>query len=182
MHFTGDQDLSLQLDALNATGCDRIFSDSVCRANVERPGLRDALDHCRVGDTLVVRRLDRLVRSLANLIELMTSLSKEEIGFRSLSEQIDTTTSGGKLVFHIFGALAEFERELICERTRAGLAAVRTWSRQGGCPKKHDTPKKIAMAQDLYDQGTHSINDICQTLGISRATLYRVINPRKVPD
>ena len=119
-----------------------------------------------------------LGRSLTNLIELMTTLDEKEIGFKSLSEQIDTTTSGGKLVFHIFGALAEFERELIRERTRAGLAAARARGRQGGRPKKLDTPKKIAMAQALYDAGEHSIDDICQTLGVSRATLYRVIQIR----
>ena len=172
---TDDQDLSLQRDALNASGCTRIFTDTMSGAKAERPGLSAALDHCRAGDTVVVWRLDRLGRSLTNLIELMTALEEKEIGFKSLSEQIDTTTSGGKLVFHIFGALAEFERELIRERTRAGLAAARARGRQGGRPKKLDTPKKIAMAQALYDAGTHSINDICQTLGVSRATLYRVI-------
>jgi len=109
------------------------------------------------------------------------SFHEQDIGFKSLSEQIDTTTSGGKLVFHIFGALAEFERELIRERTRAGLAAARARGRQGGRPEKLDPPKKIAMAQSLYtlyNEGTHSIDDICQTLGVSRATLYRVIKPR----
>ena len=172
---TDDQDLSLQRDALNAAGCERIFEDTMSGAKAERPGLSDALDHCRVGDTLVVWRLDRLGRSLTNLIELMTTLNDKEIGFKSFSEQIDTTTSGGKLIFHIFGALAEFERELIRERTRAGLAAARARGRQGGRPKKLDTPKKIAMAQSLYNEGTHSIDDICQTLGVSRATLYRMI-------
>jgi DNA invertase Pin-like site-specific DNA recombinase len=108
----------------------------------------------------------------------MTTLDAKQIGFKSLSQQIDTTTSGGKLVFHIFGALAEFERELIRERTRAGLAAARARGRQGGRPKKLDTPKKIAMAQSLYDQGTHSIDDICQMVGVSGATLYRMITPR----
>ncbi|HUX88247.1 MAG TPA: recombinase family protein [Chloroflexota bacterium] len=175
---TDDQDLSLQRDALNASGCNRIFTDTMSGAKAERPGLSAALDHCRAGDTVVVWRLDRLGRSLTNLIELMTALEEKEIGFKSLSEQIDTTTSGGKLIFHIFGALAEFERELIRERTRAGLAAARARGRQGGRPKKLDTPKKIAMAQSLYNEGTHSIDDICQTLGVSRATLYRVITTR----
>jgi len=175
---TDDQDLSLQRDALTAVGCARIFEDTMSGAKAERPGLSASLDHCRAGDTLVVWRLDRLGRSLTNLIELMTALNKEEIGFKSLSEQIDTTTSGGKLVFHIFGALAEFERELIRERTRAGLTAARARGRQGGRPKKLDTPKKIAMAQSLYNEGAHSINDICQTLGISRSTLYRVVKTR----
>jgi len=176
---TDDQDLALQRDALHAAGCERLFEDTMSGAKAERPGLTDGLDFCRAGDTLVVWRLDRLGRSLTNLIELMTVLEEREIGFRSLSEQIDTTTSGGKLVFHIFGALAEFERELIRERTRAGLAAARARGRQGGRPKKLDTPRKIAMAQALYDDGRHSIADICQTLGVSRATLYRAIKTRE---
>ena len=179
---TDDQDLALQRDALNAAGCARIFEDTMSGAKAERPGLAAALDHCRTGDTLVVWRLDRLGRSLTNLIELMTVLEGREVGFRSLSEQIDTTTSGGKLVFHIFGALAEFERELIRERTRAGLAAARERGRQGGRPKKLDTPRKIAMAQSLYDDQRHSIADICAILGVSRATLYRVIQPRATRD
>jgi DNA invertase Pin-like site-specific DNA recombinase len=180
---TDDQDLALQRDALAAATCERIFTDTMSGAKAERPGLRDALDFCRPGDTLVVWRLDRLGRSLTNLIELMAVLDERGIGFRSLSEQIDTTTSGGKLVFHIFGALAEFERELIRERTRAGLAVARARGRQGGRPKKLDTPKKIAMAQSLYDQGTHSIDDICQMVGVSRATLYRVITvPKSEPQ
>ena len=177
---TDDQDLALQRDTLNVAGCARIFTDTMSGAKAERPGLSAALDHCRAGDTVVVWRLDRLGRSLTNLIELMTMLEGKEIGFKSLSEQIDTTTSGGKLVFHIFGALAEFERELIRERTKAGLAAARARGRQGGRPKKLDTPKKIAMAQSLYNEGTHSINDICQMVGVSRATLYRVIKPRTI--
>jgi DNA invertase Pin-like site-specific DNA recombinase len=175
---TDDQDLSLQRDALMAVGCERLFTDTMSGAKAERPGLAEVLDFCRPGDTLVVWRLDRLGRSLTNLIELLNLLSEKGIGFRSLSEQIDTTTSGGKLIFHIFGALAEFERELIRERTRAGLAAARARGRQGGRPKKLDSERKIKMAQALYDAGTHSIDDICQTLGISRATLYRHITRR----
>jgi DNA invertase Pin-like site-specific DNA recombinase len=175
---TDDQDLALQRDALRAAGCERLFTDTMSGAKAARPGLTAALEFCRVGDTLVVWRLDRLGRSLTNLIELMTVLQEQEIGFRSLTEQIDTTTSGGKLVFHIFGALAEFERELIQERTRAGLAAARARGRQGGRPKKLDR-KKIDMAQQLYDAGEHSIADICQTLGVSRATLYRAIRARR---
>jgi len=177
---TDDQDLALQRDALTAASCERIFTDTMSGAKAERPGMRDALDFCRVGDTLVVWRLDRLGRSLTNLIELMSLLDERGIGFKSLSEQIDTTTSGGKLVFHIFGALSEFERELIRERTKAGLAAARARGRQGGRPKKLDA-KKVAMAQALYKEGTHSITDICETLGVSRATLYRVIKPRHDP-
>jgi DNA invertase Pin-like site-specific DNA recombinase len=175
---TDDQDLALQRDALTAVGCERLCTDTMSGATAERPGLAEALNLCRAGDTLVVWRLDRLGRSLTNLIELMTVLADRGIGFRSLSEQIDTTTSGGKLIFHIFGALAEFERELIRERTRAGLAAARARGRQGGRPKKLDTARKLAMAQALYQDGTHSIADICQILGVSRATLYRMITPR----
>jgi DNA invertase Pin-like site-specific DNA recombinase len=163
---TDDQDLSLQRDALAAVGCERLCTDTMSGTKAERPGLAEALNLCRTGDTLVVWRLDRLGRSLTNLIELMTLLAERGIGFRSLSEQIDTTTSGGKLVFHIFGALAEFERELIRERTRAGLAAARARGRQGGRPKKLDSARKLAMAQALYQDGTHSIADICQILGV----------------
>ena len=171
---TFDQDLSLQRDALEAAGCERIFADTISGAKANRPHLDAALDHLRPGDTLVVWRLDRLGRSLSELIDLITALNKEAIAFRSLTEQIDTTTSGGKLIFHIFGALAEFERELIRERTQAGLAAARARGRKGGRPKLLDE-RKVAMAQALYDSGEHSIKDICQTLGVSRATLYRYI-------
>lgn len=172
---TDDQDMSLQRDALRAAGCERLFEDTISGAKAERPQLVEALDFCRAGDTLVVWRLDRLGRSLTNLIELMNTLAERGISFRSLTEQIDTTTSGGKLIFHIFGALAEFERELIRERTRAGLAAARARGRTGGRPRKLAEPRKLAMAQALYDDGTHTVADICKTLSISRATLYRAI-------
>jgi|SRR5579872_6656646 len=174
---TEEQTLALQQDALQAAGCSRIFTDTASGAKAERPGLTQALDHLREGDMLVVWRLDRLGRSLANLIELMTLLDERKIGFRSLTEQIDTTTSGGKLIFHIFGALAEFERNLIRERTLAGLAAARARGRQGGRPRLLES-KKVAMAQTLYDDRNNSIREICTTLGISRATLYRYIKPR----
>lgn len=175
---TDDQDLSLQRDALAATGCEKIFTDTMSGAKAERPGLIEALDFCRAGDTLIVWRLDRLGRSLTNLIDLINMLAERSVGFRSLSEQIDTTTSGGKLVFHIFGALAEFERELIRERTKAGLAAARARGRRGGRPKKLASERQIKMAQSLYNEGTHSIKDICQMLGVSRATLYRAVTSR----
>ena len=174
---TFDQDLSLQRDALEAAGCERIYADTISGAKANRPQLAAALDHLRPGDMLIVWRLDRLGRSLSELIDLMARLNEEEIAFRSLTEQIDTTTSGGKLIFHIFGALAEFERELIRERTQAGLAAARARGRKGGRPKLLDECK-VAMAQALYDSGEHSVRDICQTLGISRATLYRHIKVR----
>jgi DNA invertase Pin-like site-specific DNA recombinase len=122
----------------------------------------------------VVWRLDRLGRSLKHLIEVVTDLEKRGIGFKSLTENIDTTTSGGKLIFHIFGALAEFERNLIRERTNAGLLAARARGRKGGRPKALNE-KRAAMAQELYHNKQNSINDICKTLGISRATLYRYV-------
>src|SRR5579872_5482978 len=174
---TDDQDLSLQLDALKAAGVVKIFRDTASGAKADRPGLAQALEYVRAGDTLVVWRLDRLGRSLTQLIELMTRLDDRGVGFRSLTEQIDTTTSGGKLIFHIFGALAEFERNLIRERTLAGLAAARARGRQGGRPRLLES-KKVAMAQTLYDDRNNSIREICTTLGISRATLYRYIKPR----
>jgi|SRR5579875_545441 len=171
---TDDQTLALQTDALEAAGAERIFSDTISGAKAERPGLTQALDILREGDLLVVWRLDRLGRTLSQLITLINQLDERGVGFRSLTEQIDTTTSGGKLIFHIFGALAEFERNLIRERTQAGLKAARARGRQGGRPKKLDE-RKAQMAQQLYNDRGNSIEDICKTLGISRATLYRYI-------
>jgi DNA invertase Pin-like site-specific DNA recombinase len=173
---TQEQTLALQQDALTKAGCERVFTDTVSGSQDERPGLSEALSHLRVGDTLVVWRLDRLGRSLRHLIETVTELSQREIGFRSLTEQIDTTTSGGKLVFHVFGALAEFERDLIRERTQAGLQAARARGRVGGRPKALD-PKKLALAQRLYADPANAIDDICRTLRISRTTLYRYMEP-----
>src|SRR5215208_6774592 len=132
---TDDQNLDLQRDALEKAGCERIFTDRVTGTKAERKGLTEALSHLRSGDTLIVWRLDRLGRSLRHLIDTVTDLQERGIGFKSLQESIDTTTSGGKLVFHIFGALAEFEREIIRERTNAGLTAARARGRSGGRPK-----------------------------------------------
>jgi DNA invertase Pin-like site-specific DNA recombinase len=176
---TEDQTLALQLDALEVARCARVYKDTASGAKAERPGLTSALETMREGDTLVVWRLDRLGRSLTQLIALMTTLDEKGVGFKSLTEQIDTTTSGGKLIFHIFGALAEFERNLIRERTKAGLAAARARGRQGGRPKAKalDSARKIQMAQAIYDNQDNTIEDICRTLGISRATLYRYITP-----
>ncbi len=172
---TFDQTLALQQDALATAKCDRVFTDTISGAKSERPGLTEALDFLRAGDVLVVWRLDRLGRSLKMLIETLTLLSERGIGFKSLTEQIDTTTPGGKLIFHVFGALAEFERDLVRERTQAGLAAARARGRKGGRPKKLNTPGRLAMARSLYADTNNSIEDICKTLGISRATLYRYI-------
>jgi DNA invertase Pin-like site-specific DNA recombinase len=170
---TEEQTLDLQNDALNKAGCDRVFTDVVSGAKSDRPGLHEALTYLRKGDVLVVWRLDRLGRSLPYLIDLMNRFAQEDIGFKSITEQFDTTTSGGKLIFHVFGALAEFERDLIRDRTRAGLAAARARGRVGGRPKKLATPQKVAMAQSLYEDNKSAVADICATLGISRSTLYR---------
>jgi DNA invertase Pin-like site-specific DNA recombinase len=170
---THEQTLNLQQDALQKAGCSKIFTDTASGAKTERKGLDEALDYVRSGDTLVVWRLDRLGRSLPHLITTMTDLEERGIGFKSLTENIDTTTSGGKLIFHIFGALAEFERNLIRERTTAGLTAARARGRTGGRPKAL-TGRKLTIAQDLYDR-RHPIQEILQTLKISRATLYRAL-------
>src|SRR5436309_8248338 len=171
---TQDQTLNLQKDALEKLGCNKIFTDTASGAKAERTGLNEALEYVREGDTLVVWRLDRLGRSLRHLIETITELNNRKIGFKSLQENIDTTTSGRKLVFHIFGALAEFERDIIRERTQAGLLAARARGRKGGRPKSL-TGKKVAMAQELYNNKQNSIAEICKSLNISRATLYRYI-------
>jgi DNA invertase Pin-like site-specific DNA recombinase len=170
---THEQTLNLQQDALEKAGCNRIFTDTASGAKTERTGLEEALTYVRKGDTLVVWRLDRLGRSLPHLITTMTDLEEGGIGFKSLTENIDTTTSGGKLIFHIFGALAEFERDIIRERTQAGLIAARARGRRGGRPKAL-TGKQLSIAQDLYDR-RHSIVEICRTLKISKTTLYRNI-------
>ncbi len=177
---TSEQTLNLQKDALEKLECVKIFSDVVSGAKEERKGLLEALEYVREGDTLVVWRLDRLGRSLKHLIETITHLNNRKIGFKSITENIDTTTSGGKLVFHIFGALAEFERDIIRERTNAGLNAARSRGRLGGRPKAKtlDSPKKVALGQSLYDNENNTIEEICKTLHISRATLYRYIKAK----
>jgi DNA invertase Pin-like site-specific DNA recombinase len=171
---TQDQTLNLQLDALKKADCTKIFTDTISGTKVERRGLIEALAFLRSGDTLVVWRLDRLGRSLRHLIDTITALQERRIGFKSLTENIDTTTSGGKLIFHIFGALAEFERDIIRERTQAGLTAARARGRIGGKPRAL-TDRQAQMARQLYADKTHSIADICKTLGISRTTLWRYV-------
>src|SRR3954452_19271661 len=171
---TLDQTLALQQDALTAAGCGDIYTDTVSGSVTDRPGLANALSHLRTGDTLVVWRLDRLGRSLSHLIETVRQLQEQGIGFRSLQEQIDTTTSGGKLVFHVFGALAEFERDLIMERTHAGLQAAWARGRVGGRPRSL-SPKKAELLRSLAADRRNAVPDICHTLGISRATFYRYV-------
>jgi DNA invertase Pin-like site-specific DNA recombinase len=174
---THDQTPNLQQDALHKVGCTKIFTDTASGAQIERKGLDEALSYVRKGDTLVVWRLDRLGRSLPHLIAAMTDLEEWGIGFKSLTENIDTTTSGGKLIFHIFGALAEFERNLIRERTNAGLSAARARGRIGGRPKAL-TGRQLNIAQALYNNKQNSIAETCRTLKVSRATLYRSIQTR----
>lgn len=169
---TLDQNLDLQRDALDRAGCERVFTDTASGAKAERAGLAAALDFLRPGDTLAVWKLDRLGRSLKHLIETVQELEGRGVGFRSLQESIDTTSSGGKLVFHLFAALAEFERDIIRERTQAGLAAARARGRKGGRPRALND-KKAAMAQTLRQDPNRSIQEICETLRISRATFYR---------
>ena len=171
---TTDQNLDLQLDALKQVGCDKIFKDVASGAKNDRIGLADVLDYIRKGDTLVVWRLDRLGRSLRHLIDTINKINDQKSFFRSIQENIDTSTSGGKLIFHIFGALAEFERDIIRERTKAGLEAARKRGRFGGRPKKMDD-KKIALAKTLMADKSNSINEICEILQVSKATLYRYL-------
>src|SRR5512144_900493 len=175
---TSDQTLDLQKDALEKAGCERIFTDTASGAKAERIRLDESLSYVRPGDTLVVWRLDRLGRSLRHLIETITGLNNRKIGFKSITEAIDTTTSGGKLIFHIFGALAEFERDIIRERTQAGLNAARARGRKGGRPKSL-TPKKAQMAEALYKDKNNTIDEICKTLRVSRATLYRYLKSQE---
>jgi DNA invertase Pin-like site-specific DNA recombinase len=174
---TVEQDPARQLDALNDVGCVRVFTDHSSGARVDRPELANALDYVRPGDTLVVWRLDRLGRNLRHLIDTVNSLQDRGVGFRSLRESVDTTTPGGRLVFHLFGALAEFERDLIRERTQAGLAAARARGREGG-RRPVMTPDKVKIARELYDARELTVGRIAATVGVSRATIYRALGSR----
>ena len=171
---TIDQNLDMQIDELKKAGCDKIFSDVASGAKTERVELQKAFEHLREGDVLVVWKLDRLGRSLKHLIQIVAELNERGIGFKSLKESIDTTTNGGRLIFHIFGALAEFERGIIQERTKAGLNAARARGRLGGRPRKMNK-EKIELAQTLYDSRTMTIQKICKQLRISKGTFYRYI-------
>jgi DNA invertase Pin-like site-specific DNA recombinase len=169
---TADQQPQLQVDALHYAGCYRVFTETASGARSDRLVLEQVLDQLRPGDTLVVWKLDRLGRSLRHLVDMVTGLADRGIGFRSLQEAIDTTTPGGKLVFHVFAALAEFERDLIRERTSAGLAAARARGRQGGRPSGL-TGHKLQVAQQMYSSGQYTVAAIAKTLGVSRASIYR---------
>lgn len=171
---TDDQNLDLQRDALAKAGCERVFEDTASGAKAERVGLTALLAILRTGDTVVVCRLDRLGRSLKDLIHLVERLEGVGVALRSIQESIDTASVGGRLVFHVFGALAEFERNLIRERTQAGLSAARARGRQGG-RKKRLSPEKQALALRLYHERKHTVEEICRLMGVGRSTLYNYL-------
>lgn len=167
---TLDQDLSLQLDALAAAGCERVFEDRASGARADRAGLQAALDYVREGEVLVVWKLDRLGRSLPHLIETVAALEQRGVGFRSLTEAIDTTTPGGRLIFHIFGALGQFERDLIGERTRAGLTAAAARGRKGG-RKQAVTEEKLRRAREHIAKGLN-VREAAMRVKVGKTALY----------
>lgn len=169
---TQDQNPALQLDALNAAGCEKVFTEKASGAQRDRSELTAALSYMRPGDSLVVWKLDRLARSMPQLIDTVSTLEDQGIGFRSLTEAIDTTTAGGKLVFHIFGALAEFERSVIRERTRAGLKAASDRGRKGGRPPALSAAD-LAAAKALLRDPAITVDEVATRLKVSPATLYR---------
>lgn len=171
---TLEQDEALQRDALTAAGCQRIFVDKVSGKLEHRPALDAMLEQLRPGDSVTVWRLDRLGRSLRHLIDTVADLEANGVAFRSLTESIDTSTPGGKLTFHLFGALAEFERDLIRERTMAGLAAARARGRNGGRPTVWTTAK-VEVVRSMYAGGEHDVATIARVVGVSRASVYRVL-------
>jgi len=173
---TGEQKMDLQLDALDEAGCEKVFTDTLSGATADRPGLEEAMEYARPGDTLVVWRLDRFGRSLKDLVTKVERLGEKEVGFRSLKENIDTTSSAGKLQFHIFSALAEFERDLNLERTMAGLRAARERGRVGGRPRAL-SEEDLPQVQALMRQPDVSTRQICERFDISKATLYRYVGP-----
>jgi len=175
---TTDQNPDLQIDALKKVGCKKIYMGKISGTKAHRPELAKLRDQLRSGDTLVVWRLDRLARSLKNLIQWITELEEQKVAFKSLQESIDTTTPSGKLVFHMFGALAEFERNLIRERTMAGLTAARARGKLGGRPAKVDLAmqKKIVS---LYHSSELTVKEICETMGISKPTMYKCLREMK---
>ena len=171
---TIDQNLDLQRNALIEAGCERIFTEQMSGAVADRPELMAATGYARMGDTLVVWKLDRLARSMKQLIETVDQLRARSIGFRSLTESLDTTTAQGRLVFHMFGALAEFERSLIRERTQAGLSAAKKAGRTGGRPPKL-TDSDIQAAKAMLTNPDIGVASVAHRLGVSLATLYRYI-------
>jgi DNA invertase Pin-like site-specific DNA recombinase len=176
---TTEQKLEPQVDALKAAGCETVFEDVISGAKAERPGLNNALAFLRKGDTLLVWKLDRLGRSMKHLVETVTDLGDRGVGFKSLTEGVDTTTTGGTLVFHLFGALAEFERDLIVERTQAGLKAAATRGRKGG-RKPVVTLKKLEQTKAHISDGL-TVREAAARLKISKTSLYNALRGQK-PD
>lgn len=170
---TAEQDTALQTDALRNAGCERVFEDTASGAKADRPGLADALAYLRDGDVLVVWRLDRLGRSLPHLIETVGKLEARGVGFRSLTENIDTTTPGGRLIFHVFGALGQFERDLIRERTKAGLTAAAARGRKGG-RKPVVTADKLQRARELVANGLN-VREAAARLKVGKTALYAAL-------
>lgn len=179
---TRDQKLDLQIDALKNAGCEKIFSDVISGASKERPNLNAMLEQCRTGDTIVIYKLDRLGRSLIHLVNLVNKLMEDGIHLQSLTDNIDTSTSQGKLMFNVFASLAEFERDLIRERTQAGLKAARARGRLGGRPKglSKEAEATSYAAAALYRERKLSVQQICDRLGISKMTLYKYLRYRGV--
>jgi DNA invertase Pin-like site-specific DNA recombinase len=175
---TSDQKMDSQTQALKAVGCERIFSDTASGSLDERAGLKRALEALQPGDVLVVFKLDRMGRSLQHLVKTINDLGLRGIGFRSLNESLDTTSAGGRLILHIFAALAEFELEIIRMRTRAGLEAARLKGRVGGRPLKMES-SKVQTAKRLLADPSVRVEDVCIGLNVSRATLYRHLKDLK---
>lgn len=178
---TKEQNLHLQEDALKNAGCEEIYTDIASGSKSQRPGLDKLLEYIRAGDTLVVWKLDRLGRSIQHLIETVSALNKRKVGFKSLQENIDTSSSGGKLIFHMFGALAEFERDLIRERTDAGLKAARARGRQGGRPSLLDN-RQIKRMIEMYEEQKNTVAEICKIYEISRPSFYNYLKRQKLTD
>jgi DNA invertase Pin-like site-specific DNA recombinase len=175
---TEDQYLHMQEDALKSAGCEEIYTDIASGVKANRPGLEKALSYVREGDTLVVWKLDRLGRSIQHLIQTITALQERKVSFKCLQESIDTSTSGGKLIFHIFSALAEFERDLISERTGAGLKAARARGRLGGRPTLLDN-RQINRMIEMYDEQKNTVSEICKIYDISRPSFYNYLRRNK---
>lgn len=176
---TKDQNLSLQLDALEKDGCEKIFQETSTGGNADREELKKLLEHLREGDLIVIWKLDRLGRSLRDLVNLVTDIQAKGAGLKSLNDSIDTTTPQGKLTFHLFAALAEFEREIIRERTKAGLESARARGRVGGRPKglTKDAGDKAIIAASFYSQKQMTVSQICKHLGIAKSTFYKYLKP-----
>ena len=171
---TADQDMTLQLDALRAAGCGRIFTDVASGARADRPGLEEAIDYLREGDTFVVWKLDRAGRSFSHLVQLVETLRERGIGLRSLTDGVDSSTTGGRMVIHLFAVLAEFERGLNNERTRAGLAVAKAQGRKGG-RRPVITPAKLAQAQKLIDDKGLTVREAAMRLKVGKTALYNAL-------